>query len=96
LKQKGKAALVALPFVILVYKKTGCLLSELHLNNAIDQLVDLLFCMSRVGYINMNNLSFIYVNKKRKNILPSVLKDAIFISVATSYLVSDKQIKKTY
>jgi len=44
----------------------------------------------------MNNLSFVSVNKKRKNILPSAYKDAIFISVATSYLVSNKQNKKTY
>ena len=80
-------------------------------NNGIDQLISMLesgrlkgleqlwalfFCMNRFEYINKNNLSFIYVNKKRKNILPSDLKDAIFISVATSYLVSNKQNKKTY
>lgn len=49
-----------------------------------------------VEHRNMNYLSFNNVNKKRKNLLPSENKDAIFIFVATSYLVSNKEIEKTY
>jgi hypothetical protein len=44
----------------------------------------------------MNYLFFICVYKNQKKWLLLHNKGAIFISVATSYLVSNKEIEKTY
>jgi hypothetical protein len=50
--------------------------------------------ISRFAYRNMNYLSFVSVNKNLKKRLPLKNKGAIFISVAASYLVSNKENEK--
>ncbi|CAM4106198.1 hypothetical protein METH109765_22925 [Mesobacillus thioparans] len=57
---------------------------------------DFLSFLLTFGHRNMNYLSFNYMNKNSKKILLLQNKGAIFISVAASYLASNKENEKTY